>query len=158
MSDPACNENTHGPHQKFQSRAQPSKERYQYLLHINDCRQSACDDTSRNKNLLDEISRGLELIVAIIDKSAEADLLQKLKAEIEGDLEHTTAELVKMGEDIEKLRREVSNVRSGGYSPQLMDAFTFKIEAISNLQSRMPTMITILAATYVPLAFVTVNI
>ncbi|KAI4233028.1 MAG: hypothetical protein LQ349_004650 [Xanthoria aureola] len=92
---------------------------------------------TRNKELLDEVQQTFKSIMPIPDESQEAHLLEELVGKVQTDMEYIEIELPKIEMSIERLRKE--------------------IEAQSSLPSRMPTMITILAATYVPLAFVTVR-
>ncbi|KAL8770755.1 MAG: hypothetical protein Q9209_003622 [Squamulea sp. 1 TL-2023] len=88
-----------------------------------------------NIELLDKIGGELSSSIPISDNSNEAGLLERLMSEVKEDLEYTGSELMMIRESIMELRKE--------------------IESESSIQSRMPTMITILAAVYVPLAFVT---
>ncbi|KAL8648492.1 MAG: hypothetical protein Q9226_005969 [Calogaya cf. arnoldii] len=91
----------------LQSRVHPSKERFQYLLHLNDCRKHAGNYMTGNKELLNEIQRSFRSVVPIDDGSQEAGVLKEPVGEVKEDLEYVERELAKLGDDIGELRKEV---------------------------------------------------
>ncbi|CAD6583029.1 MAG: hypothetical protein ASARMPRED_001201 [Alectoria sarmentosa] len=121
----------------FKSRVRPSKEKFQHLLFLNDCRKRTELDMTSNLRLVDECAKILKRIVPIVDDTEEAKLLQEIMSKLGGEIQYIREELEIVGKNIEKLQTE--------------------IESQNNLQSRNTTILTTLAAIYVPLAFVTVS-
>ncbi|KAL8668321.1 MAG: hypothetical protein Q9168_007050 [Polycauliona sp. 1 TL-2023] len=93
----------------LQSRIKPSKEKFQHLLHLNDCTKDAEDHMTHNTELLGEVKDRLKLLVPVSDGSEEARLLDDSVAEIQDDLQYVVRELAEVGASIEKLRSEVLN-------------------------------------------------
>ncbi|KAL6718519.1 hypothetical protein ACLMJK_004611 [Lecanora helva] len=142
----------------FQSRVHPSKQKYQHLLFLNDCTERADLDMSHNVWLLDDLTKFLKEYkpandnveetnpndnCAILESPAEVghacpgpiEFMDKTTGELRAEIERIRDELKTVGKKIEKLRHEV--------------------ETQNNMQSRNTILVTILAAIYVPLAFVT---
>ncbi|KAL9076085.1 MAG: hypothetical protein Q9161_001132 [Pseudevernia consocians] len=89
-----------------------------------------------NLRLIDDCTKILKRTLHIVDDSEEAKVLSMTMSELEGDINYIQKELGVVGKSIDKLQNE--------------------IESQNTLQSRNTSMLTILAAIYVPLAFVTV--
>ena len=90
--------------QTYESRAWPSVEKTQYLLHLNDCRKRAELDMERNKKQLNDMIRGIKS--RLTQTQDLRDDIQRLIAQID-DLEHVKKQLSKLGRAINALRREV---------------------------------------------------
>ncbi|KAM0796937.1 hypothetical protein BDR22DRAFT_824663 [Usnea florida] len=88
-----------------------------------------------NLEVLDECTRILRKTIPISDGTEEAMILQKILDELRCDIQYIRNKLSSVGRSIDRLQIEV--------------------ESQNNLQSRNSLVVTILAAIYVPLAFVT---
>ncbi|KAL9631542.1 MAG: hypothetical protein Q9204_004186, partial [Flavoplaca sp. TL-2023a] len=90
----------------LQSRIRPSKEKYLYLLHLDDCRKYTELDMTRNGGFLGEMTQRMRRLVTVNDGSKEACLLVELTKEIKDDLQYALGELGIIRDNIQELRKQ----------------------------------------------------
>lgn len=93
--------------QTFKSRRYPSKQKFQHLLFLNDCRKRTELDMTSNLKFIDACTKILQEIIPISNDTEEARILHENMDEHRRDIDHIQTELKAVGESIDRLQTEV---------------------------------------------------
>lgn len=116
----------------------PTRSKVQYLIHLDDCRRRAIEDLSHSLDLLDEMSKAIISSDFCCRETEDKKQASTAHSQAQSDIKFLRIRLHKLEQPIKSIREQV-------------------LEQMNLAQGQRTLILTIAAALFIPLSFVSVS-